>query len=152
MNHVGDLPGVVRRYFPVANYRPGFADGAEFAARLNNRIIARCGRCGRWRGVSEGCRPRGPVGLRGSPVRRLCDESYCSTIYLGKTLQADTSCEKGSGRRYPTAGIQGSFQMGFSGVVNITHSLIKIGMTFSRFPVKAAKLRSNTGNFAGTAG
>lgn len=37
-------------------------------------------------------------------------------------------------------------------MVNITHSLIKIGMTFSRFAVKAAKLRSNTGNFAGMAG
>lgn len=42
--------------------------------------------------------------------------------------------------------------MGFSEVVNITHSLIKIGMTFSRFSVKAAKLPSNTGNFAGMAG
>lgn len=37
-------------------------------------------------------------------------------------------------------------------MVKITHSLIKIGMTFSRLRVKAAKLRSNTGNFAGVAG
>lgn len=37
-------------------------------------------------------------------------------------------------------------------MINITHSLIKIGMTFSRFRVKAAKLPSNTGNFAGMAG
>ena len=80
------------------------------------------------------------------------DENYCTTIYFVITLRVGASCGKRWGSSYPAVGIAGWPQVGFSGVVNITHSLIKIGMTFSRFPVKAAKLRSNTGNFAGTAG
>ncbi len=58
----------------------------------------------------------------------------------------------GAARRVSVTGTAGSAQVSILEVVNITHSLIKIGMTFSRFRVKAAKLRSNTGNFAGMSG
>lgn len=89
---------------------------------------------------------------QGPSGRHFLREKDCTTIYFAITPKGGVSCEREAGPGYPAVGIAGSAQVGFSEVVNITHSLIKIGMTFSRFPVEAAKLPSNTGNFAGMAG